>query len=696
MAVTITDTRTVPVNGGNTANGNATTGWTTTSGLTVFTDAPDPVESTGCLGMQVSNDTEDAYFTMGVAQNWSAGMLVYVWVFSRGEPDTLANGGIAIQLGDGSNRVAFHVAGSDVSGFRHADGPSSWQCLVIDTANLPVNTTVLLGTLAGLNLAAITQVGVLFKTLVKSVGGSENMFFDVIRYGNDGLRITGGTNGDPGTFEQIATADRSTAAGAAHGIVRKLADKTYGVQGPLTFGDDAGTGAHVFRDTDAVVVFEDRGLTRDKYYIRVEGNATGAGEFSLGTKTGTGDTANGINGCILRCPTNSPASLNASDADLDEFNLYGCTIDGFANGVTLSADATNGVNHEVHGTTFKNCGQVDPGRVVCRNNLFTGTKHFKTAARAVIADDGGVFTDETADFNNATVADVRVFPVTPVAADACYFGHDARFNELSVLVSTASTTGTIVWEYWNGAWVTLTLTSQHTNFARVGLRTFKFAVPGDWATTTVNAQGPFFYIRARLSVAGATVVATSGAMFGPPDGSAMLWNANIDVRQSAFTQNTDADNNPHGVEHPASGTFSYFGMEFSGNDFDIDYSSATGNLTIAADDDSSPGTSEVTNGGGTVTITNSKTLTVTCRNVAGFAVPGIRVRIETTAGVLITDGTTDAFGIFTDSYNYVGDQAVNVITRLKGYKPGTASSTIDSSGLSVPVTMLRDEAVNLP
>jgi len=127
MAVTITDNRTVPSNGGNNAQCDSTAGWTATDGPTLLTAAPDPVEATGCLGMQVSNATQNAYFTMGTAQNWSAGMLVYVWVFSRGEPDTTANGGIAIQLGDGTNRIAFHVAGSDIAAFRHGAGPSGWQ-----------------------------------------------------------------------------------------------------------------------------------------------------------------------------------------------------------------------------------------------------------------------------------------------------------------------------------------------------------------------------------------------------------------------------------------------------------------------------------------------------------------------------------------------------------------------------------------
>jgi len=699
MAVTITDNRTVPSNGGNNAQCDSTAGWTATDGPTLLTAAPSPIEATGCLGMQVSNATQNAYFTMGTAQNWSAGMLVYVWVFSRGEPDTTANGGIAIQLGDGTNRIAFHVAGSDIAAFRHGAGPSGWQCLVIDTANLPTATTVLAGSLANLNLAAITQVGVMFKTIAKSVGGTDNMFWDVIRYGNDGITITGGTNGDPGTFEEIATADRGTGNLAAHGIVRKLADKTYGVQGPLTFGDDAGSSAHYFRDTDAVVVFEDRGFTRDKYYIKVVGNATGVGEFSLGTKTGTGITANGVNGCILRCPANAPASFDASDADLDEFNLYGCTLDGFANGVTLSNDATNGVNHEVHGTTFKNCGQVDPGRVVCRNNLFTGTKHFKTALRAGIQDDGGAFTDFTTAINNATTADVNITPVTPVNGDAFYFGHDAKFNELRVLVSTVGTS-VVTWEYWNGgSWAALTLTSQHTTFGRVGWRTFKWAIPGSWAANTVNSQGPFFYIRARVSTAGTRIIASQATMFGPADGSAMLWNANIDVQYSSFTQNTDADNNPHAIEHPITGTtsYNYTGLTFTGNDYDIDYSAASGTLTIGNLSGSNVVTYEITNGATSVTINTTVNLEVTVTNAFGLAVPSAKVRIETTGGTLISQGTANGSGVYTDTYNYGGSPVgVNVIVRLTGYKPQNPTSSITAAGLSVPVSLARDGSANYP
>jgi len=338
--------------------------------------------------------------------------------------------------------------------------------------------------------------------------------------------------------------------------------------------------------------------------------------------------------------------------------------------------------------------------VVCRNNLFTGTKHFKTDADAAIADDGTVFTDETTDFNSAATADVQIFPATPVAADAFYWGHVAKFTEITVLVSTASTTGTIVWEYYNGAtWSTLTLTSQHTDFSRVGTRIFKFAVPGSWATTTINSQGPFYFIRARLSVAGTAVVASSGSLFGPAHGSALLWNDNIDLSHCDFTQNTDADNNPHAIEHNTSTTAAYDFMTFSGNDFDIEYSVGTAaNLTINASD-SDPSTKENTEGTtGTASIINTVNLTITVIDKAGDPVENARVAIYDSSDVELMNELTNASGIATESYNYLGDENVTIEVRAvdtttPSYFPEDPTGKIISTGLAQTVRLRVNDII---
>jgi hypothetical protein len=173
-----------------------------------------------------------------------------------------------------------------------------------------------------------------FKTLAKSVGGVSNCWVDICRYGNDGLRVTGGTSGDRGTWAELAAADRSTANQAAHGICRELAAGVFGLQGPLVFGDDAGSSAHYFSDTNVTVVFEDRGFHRDKYKITVVGNSTGVGSFRLGTSTGSGDDQAGVDGCTIIAPEGVDAQFVANDADLDELLLHGTTLAGFTMGVS--------------------------------------------------------------------------------------------------------------------------------------------------------------------------------------------------------------------------------------------------------------------------------------------------------------------------------------------------------------------------
>jgi hypothetical protein len=119
---------------------------------------------------------------------------------------------------------------------------------------------------------------------------------------------------------------------------------------------------------------------------------------------------------------------------------------------------------------------------------------------AAIADDGGAFTDETDEANNATTNDMTLMPASPVVGDAYIFGHHEQFGQLKLDITTLGTGGTITWEYWNGAWTALSGVTDGTNsFANSGINIVSWTIPGDWATSTINGQGPFFYMRARFS-----------------------------------------------------------------------------------------------------------------------------------------------------------------------------------------------------
>lgn len=126
---------------------------------------------------------------------------------------------------------------------------------------------------------------------------------------------------------------------------------------------------------------------------------------------------------------------------------------------------------------------------------------------AVIADDGGVFTDYTDEANSTAAADVTLFPATPAIDDAFYFGMESSFASFYIDISTANTGGTLVWEYYNGSsWASVSVTDGTSDLTVDGA--ISFTKPSDWAVTTINSQGPFYFIRCRATAAPTTVVAT--------------------------------------------------------------------------------------------------------------------------------------------------------------------------------------------
>lgn len=356
MAITLTDNRTII------DEGDATTGWTSTNSLGVNNTSPLPIESTNRLEIQVSNAIQNAYFTLGSPVNMSAGHIIYFWISHRAEFDTTANIGVGIQIGDGTNRVAYGIMGSDNVAFAHFDGPVVWQCLTLDTGNLAAYpSTTIAGVAGNLNLNSITQIGLYFKTIVKSVGGAVNCFIDIGRYldpsVNDGcaITITGGTSSTPGIFDEIASADRLTGNQQAHGIIRKLGDGLFGVQGPLRFGNPTGTASSWFEDKNVSVAFEDRKFTSNKYKIKIVDNGVGTTTFKLGTKVGTGASAVGSDGCVISIPNSSGGQFDSADINVTDVFVYGSTFSGFDSGFLL------GPNQEFIGCTISNSGAILAG-----------------------------------------------------------------------------------------------------------------------------------------------------------------------------------------------------------------------------------------------------------------------------------------------------------------------------------------------
>jgi hypothetical protein len=117
-------------------------------------------------------------------------------------------------------------------------------------------------------------------------------------------------------------------------------------------------------------------------------------------------------------------------------------------------------------------------------------------------DDGGVFTDFTAEAQSAAADDVPLLPSPLATDDAVYFGSTSPFETVKITVSQAGVgTYTLVWEYWDGAtWVAVVgLVDGTVGFtAAPGVYDVDHTPQPGWASTTVNSVMGF-YLRARAN-----------------------------------------------------------------------------------------------------------------------------------------------------------------------------------------------------
>jgi hypothetical protein len=164
--------------------------------------------------------------------------------------------------------------------------------------------------------------------------------------------------------------------------------------------------------------------------------------------------------------------------------------------LTLALPGTLGTNVGVgsHGAVLGYLTATDPSYGILAS---------RAEACKAYADDGGAYTDETTEANEATGDDMTLLPATPAAEDAYYFGHASKtFDRVDVnLTQQGDGTWTITWEYWDGsAWTALSSVSDGTTgfTAATGWASVTFDLPTDWETNTVDSVLAY-WVRARVS-----------------------------------------------------------------------------------------------------------------------------------------------------------------------------------------------------
>lgn len=136
--------------------------------------------------------------------------------------------------------------------------------------------------------------------------------------------------------------------------------------------------------------------------------------------------------------------------------------------------------------------------------------------------DGASPIDNTAEANLPWGAPFPVYATSPNVGDSFNIGQAGKFSMVYINFATAGAGLNITWQYYNGAWTTLTATDNTTALTKSG--TLTFTKPSDWVATTVDGYTGFF-IRALLNSTTYTTMATVNHIFmlEPPPGVVNLY-----------------------------------------------------------------------------------------------------------------------------------------------------------------------------
>jgi hypothetical protein len=418
--------------------GDSNTGWSTGSATTTAFAEP-----TASIAVAYNEGEGEIAYTL--ASPMPSGQMVYVYSQVVATQLGWELGYHGMFLGDGTNQVNFHQSGNDREVFKHSDGPVGFQCFLLDTdyaSDLIASGTTRYTSIAGtpatligsIYSGSVDEIGAYYITLSKALGGGVNCYCDIIRYGNDGITIVDGNDSNPATLLEVVEIDRDTTQDQkAHGIIREYTAGIYGCQGPLNFGDANLASGIVFYDEGVVLVYEDRDVLDDKYYLSIAGNATVLSKFQLYNST---------------ISTAGPkVRFTANSGNLDTLVFDGVVFSGLGNSMTFT-DFPDGSGHYIQDCTFTGCGQIDPGTTHFTSNLISNTTASGT---------GGLYLDQSTAIANR-MSDLSF--VSGGVGHAIYIAESGYYSFTNFEYTGYGSTGTSDASVYNnsGGPVTITVT----------------------------------------------------------------------------------------------------------------------------------------------------------------------------------------------------------------------------------------------
>lgn len=788
MALTITTDLTVIT------NGNDGT-WTDVGGGGGSGSEPDYfVQGTGSRSRAVSGASASRGMTVDIGAgntlDFSSGgteedMLVYFWIqdYTPGLTDNVATApGLTIRISEGatngSDYAEWDIAYSDLLA---PPGTEFFRIYVLDPRAPPTRTS---GTW---DYNACRHFGAVLDTNATAKG--QNLGIDRISYGLGRLKVTGTATDATSGFEEMVdenwrTVNDSVAIGstgtARNGIIVNKAGINF-IKGRLVIGDSSGTLATNFTGQDTIFQWEDTfyydgtrvrsavgydhsgnftgtQLDGTPYYgISLEGNATNDTDVRFGAIVGT---ESGRSGPTFIGSQITPTTFEADDGAVEDVLIYGTTFQFFRS-INMSSNAAT---DDLNANTFKNCGTLDIGPVIGRNNLFIngigGAYTFLETFRNIegAADEALATADPTTEWTATLNGGQLTIPTASaeylelgngdnnthvVVLDDDKMGSNSHYAEaivnfpsggasqgtLGVVINAAAPT-TQDYYYFEvdlvNDQVSLIEVNSGTDTTRVGPTSFTMDEDEDYlihlrhdgtnveAFISGNSVADGFHT-ANLEVVEATHTA----------------NRRVGIRGDASTSQTgDAPrirlfgagpitDNLGSLIFPATASEDFEDANFincaRALSWDTTGTYTLNNLTISnslvgAHNDSGglvtgsfvagsgvPANSELV-GSSTVTFTADVNLTITVIDTAGDPIQTASVRIqepEASGGAQIAQGTTNASGVFSATYNYAGDQAIEVIVRKSTsgstrYFPEALTGTITNTGFTLSVTLRTD------
>lgn len=301
------------------------------SGGTADTDVF--IEGTQSFGQITSTSLLGLLHDAGTAQDWSDNVF-YLWINCGIVPllDTQTLGGFTIRFCGNTVTDWFevYVGGSD---FWPKAVQGGWVQFVVD---IELARDIATGVIGGSPIRGGTNGTPPATTAIRYVGFSaitaavmpkhvENTWIDAVYRlpkGSPGIIVSGDNAGSPYEWIDILNAADFTDPAKAWGTAKSL-DGVVFLNTPIQFGNNGSPtfGAHDFEDSNIVCAWEEQEFVGDDFY----------GLSAVGDVAGTQRLVAGVNGSagqgwtILASPIAPRWSFDATDPDIDNVGLYGCS-----------------------------------------------------------------------------------------------------------------------------------------------------------------------------------------------------------------------------------------------------------------------------------------------------------------------------------------------------------------------------------